>query len=58
MHEKQKLTRRIQRLKNEDRQRQYIQESQTKLKQHSVFIALAQAAEQALPNDEFRKQRP
>lgn len=58
--EEQQLTSRIERLKNEERHEQYIRrlQSQPQLRQQSVFIALVQAAQQALVNDELHTHRP
>lgn len=58
--EEQQLTSRIERLKNEERHEQYIRrlQSQPQLRQQSVFIALVQAAQQALVNDELHTQAP
>jgi hypothetical protein len=57
----QSLREHVDKLKQEEQRRrkqqeQSIQESQPQLKQQSVFIALAQAAQQALANDELRTQ--
>ncbi|MDQ6865590.1 MAG: hypothetical protein M3044_17405 [Thermoproteota archaeon] len=50
------ILRLMERQRRSKQHEQSIQESQPQLKQQSIFIALAQAAKEALADDELRAQ--